>query len=773
MYRIVALVVALAVLPGCGAVDILLESLLAEFLNAPTETNSAKLIAFESEQELVDYFSGQVDSRNDSFFAVRGELFAVDQVLAEGERFDSSDGSDAPAPPSASLGGDDSAGITETATDSDFSQTTIQVEGVDEPDVVKSDGTHLYIIDNGTLRIVQASPPEELAVLATIQLEGTGRNIFLHDQKVIALTETGFFYGGGGIVIIEPIFDIAVADGEDTTGSSEDEVDIDPAAPQATEPEEPKDEPAEDEEPTVGIGGPAVAPLPVFSRPKTYVTVIDVSTPAAPVVLSTTAFEGTPTASRMIDGVLHLVVSNFQDYYFDVLPRLGLATVDTASLDSDAILPGFERMDATGAVIGSGSLLTWQEMFRPTDPDGFGVVSLVSLDVDADAAFTAVGIVAEPGHVFSSLTAMYLTDTEFNFFSNTRDTTDIYKFEYVGRGAVPVATGSVPGRVLNQYSMDEHAGHLRVATTTRDATGFRFEPANNVFVLADTGGELEVVGSITDIAPGETIQSARFMGDRGYLVTFEQIDPLFTLDLSDPTDPKVVGELKVPGFSTFIVPIDANHLLTVGQYIPEDGRFFARGVQLSIFDVTEFDNPQLTALAVIGEESGASSEALFNPKAFTYFAQRGLIALPISIYDDVVFFDDFIVIGDEIGVDVSEEGVATDGDSEVDEGTATEGGTGTETAVAVDEPDEPAGISAPEVRGGFDGVVFFSLDIDTGFEELGRISTRLDDVGFFFASFTRGLFIGDNVYAVTNHGIHSAPLADLASAPIELLFDSP
>ena len=322
----------------------------------------------------------------------------------------------------------------------------------------------------------------------------------------------------------------------------------------------------------------------------------------------------------------------------------------------------------------------------------------------------------------------------------------------MGRGAVPVATGSVPGRVLNQFSMDEHAGHLRVATTTVDPREFRFTPENNVFVLAETGGELEIVGSVTNLAPGETIRSARFLGDRGYLVTFEQIDPLFTLDLSDPADPKVIGELKVPGFSTFIVPIDRNHLLTVGQFIPEVAPFFPRGVQLSIFDVTQFDQPRLAALAVLGEGTGASSEALHNPKAFTYFAERGLIALPVSIFDNPVFFNDFIDVGPVV-----------------------EGGTGTDTGMAVDEP---VAVTAPEVRGGFDGVVIFSVNVDTGFEELGRISTRFDDAGFFFDSFTRGLFIGDNAFAVTNNGIRGGPLTDLTShrqtgsPAFELLFDS-
>ena len=188
-------------------------------------------------------------------------------------------------------------------------------------------------------------------------------------------------------------------------------------------------------------------------------------------------------------------------------------------------------------------------MYRPTDPDGFGVVVVVSLDVaERDAGFSAAGIVAEPGLVYSSLEALYLTDTQWDYFGNERTTTDIYKLDYEGRGAVPVATGSVSGRVLNQYSMGESDGFFRVATTSgSDFWWGGSEQSNNVYVLEQTGDSLVVAGRIEDIAPGEEIMSARFIGDRGYLVTFEQIDPLFTLDLTNPRNPQVVGELEGAG----------------------------------------------------------------------------------------------------------------------------------------------------------------------------------------------------------------------------------
>ena len=485
-----------------------------------------------------------------------------------------------------------------------------------------------------------------------------------------------------------------------------------------------------------------------FERPRTIVTVVDVSAPDGPVILSETKFDGSQSSSRMIDGVLHLVISNFQSYYLDVLPALGTSDLDVGSVDVPALLPSFARVGADGDE-SSGNVVTWRELYRPTDPDGFGVLTVVSLDVDNDAEFSAVGVVAEPGLIYSSLDALYLTDTEYDFAQQVRETTDIYKLAYVDRGATPVATGTVPGRILNQYSMGEHEGHLRVATTVGPTFTF-FEPlsgpSNNLYVLGQAGTTLETVGRLEGLAPGETIRSARLVGDRGYLVTFEQIDPFFTLDLADPTDPRVVGQLKIPGFSTFLVPIDADHLLAVGQYVPEEGPFFPRGVQLSIFDVSNFAEPARIANVVLGQDSGASSEAVFNPKAFTYFRERGLVALPVSIFADIFFFDDVGFVDDGVAVDATDQ--------------------------PAPPPDEPIESIEPFVPQGFEGLVVYSVSIEDGFTELGRMNSRFEDAGFFWSSFTRGVFMGDDVFAVTDHGVRGSPVSDIAAAPYELLIDS-
>ena len=719
---------------GCG---VFFDFDLRDFLK---ESGSPELKRFTSESELRQYLREQIDHENSQI--IRFDRVGIFEGLGGFAAPLASDSTDAiaeapPVPGTGTVGGE-ADGDTSTG---GFSQTTIQEQGVDEADVVKTDGTYLYLIDSvagggSVLRIVQASPPQEMALLGEIELQGRGRDIYLHGDKVVAITSSGgglFAIQDGGVAVDSEPISGGISLVEDDTRS--DSAGSDGAVPD-----------------------PDILPEVRYERPKTIVTVVDVAQRDAPAILSTTKFDGSRASSRLIDGVLHLVVSNFQDYYIDVLPLLGQPDLNVADIDTDTLMPAFQRNDPDG-VDAAGQVVTWRELYRPTDPDGFGMVYVVSLDVDNEARFTAVGVVAEPGLIYSSRNALYLTDSQFDFSGVTRQTTDIYKLAYQDRGVLPVATGTVKGRVLNQYSMGEYQGHLRVATTidrSFGVLGVDAESSNNLYVLGTSGTSLAVVGSVEGIAPGETIQSVRLIGPRGYLVTFRQIDPFFTLDLADPTDPRVVGELKVPGFSTFIVPMDENHLLTVGQYIPPPGQFGPWGVQLSIFDVSDFANPRLQDNVIIGGDSGAWSEALSNPKAFTYFAEANLVALPISIQDNFIFFDDPLV------------------DLDFDQAGSDAGGETNAGAPPADDEaiiEEPVEIVEPFIPAGFDGVIVFRASVETGLAELGRLSTRFEEIGLYGPSFTRGIFINDNVYAVTNRALRAAPVAAVESAPFKLVFE--
>lgn len=190
------------------------------------------------------------------------------------------------------------------------------------------------------------------------------------------------------------------------------------------------------------------------------------------------------------------------------------------------------------------------------------------------------------------------------------------------------ATGSFPGYLLNQFSLDESDGNIRVATTNERYTNDAWIQDNNVYVLSSS---LDTLGSLEHLAPGERIYSARFIGDLLYLVTFKQTDPLFVIDLSNPKQPGILGELKIPGYSDYLHPFDKTHLIGIGKDTEENenGGVIPTGVKVAIFDVSDLKNPRLMDSRVIGEK-GSSSEILSDHKAFLLDANRSIMVLPIK-----------------------------------------------------------------------------------------------------------------------------------------------
>jgi hypothetical protein len=213
--------------------------------------------------------------------------------------------------------------------------------------------------------------------------------------------------------------------------------------------------------------------------------------------------------------------------------------------------------------------------------------------------------------------------------------THLHKFELETDPtfATYVASGDVDGSILNQFSLDEHAGKLRVATTAQHSNGVESKQLNHVFVLDAKNGKLEKIGDAGSLAEGERIYSVRFLGDRGYVVTFRQVDPLFALDLSNPVAPHVTGQLKIPGFSEYMHPLGPNHLLTIGRDTREEGgRVIQGGMALQIFDVTNAAAPALAHKFVYNASAYGHSEAESNHKAFTFFDDRKLLAFPYTSY---------------------------------------------------------------------------------------------------------------------------------------------
>ncbi|MBI5000572.1 MAG: beta-propeller domain-containing protein [Euryarchaeota archaeon] len=227
----------------------------------------------------------------------------------------------------------------------------------------------------------------------------------------------------------------------------------------------------------------------------------------------------------------------------------------------------------------------------------------------------------------------YRLQQERNNFNNLMDNwhtgTLIYRVSVIGKDVDYAAHGFVRGDVLNRFSMDEYENHFRIATTSGQSSRSGTSTVkNNVYIL---NMNLEVIGQVEGIAPGETIYSARFVGNRGYLVTFKKIDPFFAMDLSDPQNPKVLGELKIPGFSNYLHPYSDTSIIGLGKDAADMGDFaWFQGVKLFLFNVTNVDSPTELSNITIGDR-GTNSLALTEPHAFLLNKADGLLIIPIDL----------------------------------------------------------------------------------------------------------------------------------------------
>ncbi len=481
------------------------------------------------------------------------------------------------------------AGAAPEAGSRDHSSTTIQEEGVDEPDFVKTDGDSLYLVTGGYLLVFDAWPPAETAERARVAIDGDPLALFVHGSTVLVLSQSWQAPAAGAAV-------------------------------------------------WGGWGARLKA---------TLVTLAD---RAAPSLRREITFEGAYLDARLVDGRAHLVFTSW-------LPALSGGApppprVLTAAGGAEPALvsapdPPLPTADATellprvrdtlfgpgDPVTREGAICPCENIFRPPTPNGTGFVTVATLDLARPTEdLETTSLISNSGIVYASQTSLYLATPNDDYWlwrptlerpeAEPRPTTLVHKFDLAGTPTY-AASGVVPGWVLNQFSMGEHEGVFRIATT---AHGWwrRQDPENAVFLLRQAGEKLQELGAVTGLGkPGERIYAVRFLGDRGFVVTFRQTDPLYALDLGDPAAPRVAGELHVPGFSTYLHPVADDLLLAVG----EDE---ARGVKLSLYDVSDLDRPREVGTEAVG--LGSFSEAQYNHKAFTYFPRLGALALPVTTW---------------------------------------------------------------------------------------------------------------------------------------------
>ncbi|HOB17767.1 MAG TPA: beta-propeller domain-containing protein [Candidatus Methanoculleus thermohydrogenotrophicum] len=296
--------------------------------------------------------------------------------------------------------------------------------------------------------------------------------------------------------------------------------------------------------------------------------------------------------------------------------------------------PVWVRDDIVLPEVRSGSASSVQpDVYRPKTPMQnyvFYTASAFSVRKDTGAPDAETFLLGYDTTLFASQENLYIgyRNTGPAYSEGIRDQTIIHRFA-IKRGAIDYqAMGEVPGHLLNQFSLDEHAGNLRVATTVEGWTREGSIQYNNVYVLDPS---MKTIGTLEHIAPDEQIYAARFVGDRLYLVTFKRIDPLFVIDLSDPKHPGILGKLKIPGYSDYLHPYDADHIIGVGKETNENGwgGVSVGGLKIALFDVSDVNKPIQVDAVVIGE-AGTDSEALRDHKAFLFIREKDLLVIPVS-----------------------------------------------------------------------------------------------------------------------------------------------
>jgi Beta propeller domain len=504
---------------------------------------------------------------------------------------------------------------------SDYSGTNNQVEGVDEPDFVKNDGSYIYVVVNGALRIVEAWPANQAHVASVTPIEGEPRKMFIDGDRALVYSSLRPEEGDGG----------DYDDWPGTWGGSGD----------CTYGYDCQ---------FVGDGYP------------TKVTIFDITDRAKPVVEREVWLTGSLISARKIDTAVHTVVSHpgasipGVSYWPELSGYETPAEIQAAyeglrewnrrvirGTQLEEIVPSLREVAHGADGPGQERVVSVCEggSYRAADDgqnDGDAITSVVTLDIAKPVDAQVMSIVSRPGPVYASADALYLTVPQqpwSDYYGYDTDEyqprSSVHKFALTS-GTTRAAyrgSGVVKGRALNQFAMDEWEGDFRIATSSGSVPDPNVH--STVTVLREGKGELVEVGRVDQLAPGEDIRSVRFDGNRGFIVTFKKTDPLFVLDLATPAEPRVLSELKIPGFSTYMHLMGPDHLLTIGYDADDQGDFaWFTGVLLQVFDISDPNEPTLAHKEVIGTR-GSSSEALTNHLAFNYYPQRDALALPMTI----------------------------------------------------------------------------------------------------------------------------------------------
>ena len=450
------------------------------------------------------------------------------------------------------LASSDAAAVAEERSAAPTTTTNNQVAGVDEADTLKTNGRHIYALVGAGVEVARIGA-RGIDLIGHLDLPFRPQTLLLHGDALWAI-------------------------GPDDHRSS-----VDP-----------------------GASGLRIAPSPT----RVSIVEIDVSTPRDPHLGKTLTVDGRLIGARLVDGVIQMgLVSGPVGFDWHRPEGDGLRA-ETGALSEnrrlvrqstlDNWLPAYRLTDATGEVEAHGTFTDCSRVFAPEEPSMWSTVSIATFQVDAGIeSWDTAGVLGDGSTYYANNEHAYVASRDWHRRWPTPGSdrtpesadvvpsgTDIHQFAVSSRPR-HVASGSVPGHLIGQFALDEHDGVLRVASTV---DGWEVERSESmVTTLERRGRDLLPLGSVEGLGKGERIYSVRFLGDIGYVVTFRQIDPLYTLDLSDPERPRAAGELKITGYSSYLHPLGDGRLLGVGQEANSNGR--PLGMQVSLFDVADSSSP--------------------------------------------------------------------------------------------------------------------------------------------------------------------------------------
>ena len=476
----------------------------------------------------------------------------------------------------------------------DYSTTNVQVEGVDEADIVKTDGKYLYQVNNNRIVVAEIYPSDKMKIAKIIGLEDENiypTELYLDDKYLILI------------------------------GASNNSI------------------------PVYRPGQSSIMPeyYPHYSNETVKLMAYDITDKSNIKKVREIEMEGSYLSSRKIGSKLYLV-SNKRFNYHRILDNAEVN--DTPSYRDTAVKEEFINID-------HGKI----EYFPGSVEPNYMIVAGVNFDLPKEGVNVSTYL-GSGESIYASAENLYVAVTRYNntrvpgpiindsaapkkieIKVNDRETV-IYRFALNNGKLDYTGKGSVPGSILNQFSMDEDKGYFRIATTKGNLFGEGENISkNNMYVL---DSDMNTCGSLEDIAPGERIYSVRFMGDRAYMVTFKKVDPLFVIDLKDPQNPAILGALKIPGYSDYLHPYDENHIIGFGKdtiELSNEGirnregtTAYYQGMKIALFDVSDVSNPKEKFKEIIGDR-GTDSELLNNHKALLFSREKELMAFPVTVME--------------------------------------------------------------------------------------------------------------------------------------------